>query len=103
MDHYNVFIRVEKSDPCRWLYAMFAEGAVAETADHAKCEPVEVSEQPLLLLSGDQLESDGHYVRLRVTVPEPYAGLVVWLPHRVVVLVTSDDRNRTIAFGAAQN
>jgi len=77
---------VGKTDPCYEAFSVFADP--------------EISGQPFLLLSGDQLESDGHYLRLRLTAPESFAGLVVWLPHRLVVVAVSDEQNRPLGFGA---
>ena len=83
--NHGIILRVALNDPVLKFYKEFGE-------------LLPVSGETFLLLSADQLEFDVHYLRVRLLSPEIYQGLVVWLPHRFVVLVFSDESNRKMGF-----
>jgi len=43
-------------------------------------------------------ESDVHYLQLTLNAPPDRKGLVVWIPHRYVVLGFGDEQDRKIGF-----
>lgn len=83
--NYKLLLTIDKKDPLFQVYTEFGKA-------------LEINGHTFLDVSCDQIDSDAHYVQLRLTAPETIKGLVVWIPHRYVLFVYGDDQDRKIGF-----
>jgi hypothetical protein len=82
---YSVILKVDRSDPAFPIYSTFAEG-------------LEFQGHTFLEMSCDRFECDPLYAQLRLDAPEPYRGLMVWIPHRLVVIAYGDEERLKVGF-----
>lgn len=64
-------------------------------------QPLKIAGEGFVMLRGDQLVHDAHYVRVRLSHPQDKKGIWVWVPSPFVVVVVSGARDQKIGFGNA--
>jgi hypothetical protein len=84
---FLVLIRAP-DEPCRQIYGKLGKA-------------VRIAGKPFVLLTCDELVSASHYAQVRLLEPPNKRGLLLWIPHSVVVAVYSGDSPAKIGFGDA--